>query len=132
MKQNLLFSISGLIIGIVLGGGIVFMLNTSAIKERERAKSVINQSRASIIELNKKYNEVYNNLGILSYELNNNYAKSTMQLLQQFTQPLIDVNKSLGLDCKKYQDGSPIMMQDINGKKTPVEIIPEEIRIIVK
>lgn len=91
---------------------------------------IINNGRTSMIEFNIKFNKIYNNIGKLSIGQNNEYAIAIMQVLQQLAPELIKINKSLKLDCTEYQNGAPVSIQDENGNSSPLEKLPEEIRIM--
>lgn len=82
-----------------------------------------------MIEFNKAYNKIYNNLGYLAIGQSNDYAKVAIQVLQQLAPGLIKLNKSLKLDCTQYQNGAPVSIQDEKGMSSPLETLPEEIRI---
>ena len=50
--------------------------------------------------------------------------------LQELTPEIVSINKSLKIDCKRYDDnGEPVMLKDNYGILSPCEIIPDELRI---
>lgn len=127
MKQKILHSIAFFIIGVCVGGIIISAVDANKVKNNEQA--IIDNGRMSMIEFNKEYNKLYNNLGYLAIGENNDFAKVTMNVLLKLTPKLIEVNKSLKLDCTDYQNGAPVSIQDENGRSTPLEKLPEEIKI---
>ncbi len=130
MKHNLILPIVCLLLGIIIGVSIGLFLSSKATNDNEDAQVILDNSRLYMIEFNKEYNKLYNDLGILVIGEDNDYARLTIHVLQKLTPDLIKINKSLKLDCKKYQDGNPLMIEDKYGNKNPLEILPEEIRIM--
>lgn len=128
MKQKILHSIAFFIIGVCVGGIIISAVDANKVKNNEQA--IIDNGRMSMIEFNKEYNKLYNDLGYLAIGENNDFAKVTMNVLLKLTPKLIEVNKSLKLDCTDYQNGAPVSIQDKNGRSTPLEKLPEEIKIL--
>jgi hypothetical protein len=128
MKQKILHSIAFFIIGVCVGGIIISAVDANKVKNNEQA--IIDNGRMSMIEFNKEYNKLYNDLGYLAIGENNDYAKVTMNVLLKLTPKLIAINKSLKLDCTDYQNGAPVSIQDENGKSTLLEKLPEEIKIM--
>lgn len=128
MKQIILHSIAFFIIGVCVGGIIISAVDANKVKNNEQA--IIDNGRMSMIEFNKEYNKLYNDLGYLAIGKNNDFAKVTMNVLLKLTPKLIEVNKSLKLDCTEYQNGAPVSIQDENGRSTPLEKLPEEIKIL--
>ena len=128
MKQKILHSIAFFIIGVCVGGIIISAVDANKVKNNEQA--IIDNGRMSMIEFNKEYNKLYNDLGYLAIGENNDFAKVTMNVVLKLTPKLIEVNKSLKLDCKDYQNGAPVSIQDENGRSTPLEKLPEEIKIL--
>lgn len=128
MKQNILNAIVFFLIGAFSGGIIVSAIDADRVKKNEQA--IIDSSRASIIEFNKECNKTFNNLLFLAFSDNDDYARTSAQVLQHLFPKLQSVNKSLKLDCTKYENGAPVLIQDQNGKSSPLEILPEEIKLI--
>ncbi|MBQ9669610.1 MAG: hypothetical protein IJV23_01170 [Prevotella sp.] len=128
MKQKILHSIAFFIIGVCVGGIIISAVDANKVKNNEQA--IIDNGRMSMIEFNKEYNKLYNDLGYLAIGENNDFAKVTMNVLLKLTPKLIEVNKSLKLDCTDYKNGAPVSIQDENGRSTPLEKLPEEIKIL--
>lgn len=132
MKKDIII-ITFFLIGAVLGGVVVHIIDTNkneiAIKDKQ---VVLDSSRVSIIELNKTYNYLFENLGRAAFgQQNNEPAIVAFQVLQRLTPELMELNKSLKLDCKRYrEDGTPVMVKDKNGLESPLETLPEEIKII--
>lgn len=130
MKQKVFLSISFFLIGICIGGvAECVRMSSNAEKEKQTLVEIIENSRTTIIELNTEYNKMFNNLGVLALRDNNDYARAAAQVLQQLFPKLISLNKSLKLDCTEYKNGAPVSIQDENGKTTPLEKLPEEIRL---
>lgn len=128
MKQKILNAIAFFTIGACVGGVTASAIEANKVKNNEQA--IINNSRTSVIELNTEYNKMFNNLGVLALRDNNDYARAAAQVLQQLFPKLISLNKSLKLDCTEYKNGAPVSIQDENGKTTPLEKLPEKIRLI--
>jgi hypothetical protein len=128
MKQKVLFSIVFFILGLCIGG--VAESARMSNKTMNNEQVIINNGRTSMIEFNIKFNKIYNNIGKLAIGQNNEYAIAIMQVLQQLAPELIKINKSLKLDCTEYQNGAPVSIQDENGNSSPLEKLPEEIRIM--
>lgn len=124
MKRNILKNVGLLILGIILGVVIAGAL-------MQKSQKVLDNSRYSMIEFNKEYNRLYNQIGYYAIAENNESAIVCFQVLQELGPELFDLNRSLKLDCKEYQEnGKPMMSRDENGVESPVEKLPEEIRII--
>lgn len=128
MKQKILHSIAFFIIGVCVGGIIISTVDANKVKNNEQA--IIDNGRMSMIEFNKEYNKLYNDLGYLAIGENNDFAKVTMNVLLKLTPKLIEVNKSLKLDCTDYQNWAPVSIQGENGRSTPLEKLPEQIKIL--
>lgn len=128
MKQKVFFSIVFFILGLCIGG--VAESARMSNKTMNNEQVIINNGRTSMIEFNIKFNKIYNNIGKLAIGQNNEYAIAIMQVLQQLAPELIKINKSLKLDCTEYQNGAPVSIQDENGESSPLEKLPEEIRIM--
>lgn len=124
MKRSILKNVGLLILGIILGVVIAGVL-------MQKNQKVLDNSRNSMIEFNKKYNRLYNQIGYYAIGENNESAIVGFQVLQQLGPELFDLNRSLKLDCKEYQEnGKPLMSRDENGVESPVEKLPEEIHVI--
>ncbi len=92
-------------------------------------EDMIKDSREAVIELNQKYNQLYQ-VVMEGYIGGNKEFEAAGLCLQALTMELINVNKALHIDCKKYgSDGKPQMIEDKNGTSSPIEIIPDELRI---
>ncbi len=128
MKQKVLLSIVFFILGFGIGETVESARSSNLTKNNEQV--IINNGRTSMIEFNIKFNKIYNNIGKLAIGQNNEYAIAIMQVLQQLAPELIKINKSLMLDCTEYQNGAPVSIQDENGESSPLEKLPEEIRIM--
>lgn len=128
MKQKILNAIAFFIIGVCLGGVIVSVIDADKVKQNEQA--IIDSSRYSMIELNKFVNELGQNLFVSSFVDNNGSATAALKVLEALTPKLIRLNKSLKLNCTEYKNGAPVSIEDENGNRKPVEILPEEIRIM--
>ena len=68
-------------------------------------------------------------LFVSSFVDNNVSATAALKVLEALTPKLIKLNKSLKLDCTEYKNGAPVSIEDENGSRKPVEVLPEEIRI---
>lgn len=123
MKIKALFFVAGLSIGFLFG----FFCNTSN-KELDNSQHTIEQARAASVELNKQFNLLYNNSGKLAID-GNEYAIAIFQSIGPLTHNIMMISKSLGLDCRKYNEsGKPIMIKDEEtGELNPIEILPETI-----
>ena len=131
MKQKVLLSVAFFLIGICIGGVAECVRMSSKAKKDEQAmQAIIDNGRNTIIEFNKEYNKLYNDLDYLAIGENNDYAKVAMNVLLKLPPKLIAINKSLKLDCTDYQNGAPVSIQDENGKSTLLEKLPEEIKIM--
>lgn len=131
MKQKVFLSVAFFLIGICIGGvAECARMSSKAEKDKQTMQAIIDNGRNTIIEFNKEYNKLYNDLGYLAIGENNDFAKVTMNVLLKLTPKLIEINKSLKLDCTNYQNGAPVSIQDENGRSTPLEKLPEEIRIM--
>ena len=128
MKQKVLLSIVFFILGFGIGETVESARSSNQTKNNEQV--IINNGRTSMIEFNIKFNKIYNNIGKLAIGQNNEYAIAIMQVLQQLAPELIKINKSLKLDCTEYHNGAPVSIQDENGNSSPLEKLPEEIRIM--
>ena len=127
MKPNTFFSF---IIGAFIGGALMTAINDNNEQKKNEMQTLIDESRYSTIEFNKEFNHFYSKLGLLSFGQNNSYATIAVQILQALSPKLIQLNKSLKLDCTLYDDGAPLTIQDSLGIVRPMETIPEEIRLL--
>lgn len=56
--------------------------------------------------------------------------ESGVVCLQQILKEIMALNKALGIDCKQYsENGKPILTETEDGAKSPIEILPNELRI---
>ena len=123
MKKNVIKYVGLLILGFVLGVVVAGLLT-------QKTQKVLDNSRYAMIEFNKEYNRLYNQIGYYAIAENNENAKVIFGVLQELGPELFDLNRSLKLDCKEYQEnGKPLMSRDNNGVESPVEKLPEEVRI---
>lgn len=123
MKKNVIKYVGLLILGFVLGVVVAGLLT-------QKTQKVLDNSRYAMIEFNKEYNRLYNQIGYYAIAENNENAKVIFGVLQELGPELFDLNRSLKLDCKEYQEnGKPLMSRDDNGVESPVEKLPEEVRI---
>lgn len=127
MKQKILNAIVFFIIGACVGGITVSAIDANKVKHNEQA--IIDSSRGSIIELNKFVNGLGQKLFVSSFVDNNVSATAALKVLEALTPDLIKLNKSLKLDYTEYKNGAPVSIEDENGSRKPVEVLPEEIRI---
>lgn len=92
-------------------------------------ETIIKDARMAVIELNQKYNKLYQ-VVMEGYMGGNEEFEAAGICLQSLTMEIINVNKALHIDCKKYgKNGEPQMIEDKNGKLSPIEIIPDELKI---
>ena len=126
MKKKL-FVILGFFLSFLLG----YALKPTHSEELDKMKFTLIASRQASVELNKKYNSIYNKLAIVAMNRNNTGAIFAFEVIKILSPEMMTMSKSLGMDCKKYgEDGKPIMVEDYKtGQMNPVEILPEEIRI---
>lgn len=121
------------IISFIAGGLSTFTFTFDIVsKEKDKVQATLEDSRYRMVGFNKEYNKVYNNLVYMSlYGSKEEAELSTIVLTiyQNMMPKLLEVNKSLKLDCKQYKNGSPSMIEDEFGHKKPVEALPEEILI---
>ena len=123
MKKNVIKYVGLLILGFVLGVVVAGLLT-------QKTQKVLDNSRYAMIEFNKEYNRLYNQIGYYAIAENNENAKVIFGVLQELGPELFDLNRSLKLDCKEYQEnGKTLMSRDDNGVESPVEKLPEEVRI---
>lgn len=97
---------------------------------RESSDSeMIDSARSEIIKLNQKFNQLYHGAMYQYMKGDDSYASAVM-VLQELTKETIAVNKSLKIDCRKYNDqGGVIMFQNEDGTSSPLEIIPDDLKI---
>lgn len=108
---------------------IIFLFVLGCNSEHKEDMEIIDNARRDIINLNQKYNNLYQFVMVNYMQGNNNYGPAAV-CLQDLAVELMAVNKALKIDCYKYDEkGNPIMERDNNGKSTPVEIIPNEMKI---
>lgn len=127
MKQRIIFIIIGLVLGFAFG----YYVKPSKSSEMEDAKRTLDNAREASVKLNIQFNHLYDQLGLIALENGNKYAIASFQTLQKLTPNIMQISKSLRMDCKQYDDnGKPIMVEnDKTGQTTPIEALPEEIRI---
>ena len=92
-------------------------------------QEIIENAREEVIKLDQKYNQLYQ-VVMMEYMSGDSRYESAAVCLQELTKELLSVNKALKIDCKKYNDnGEPTMLQDKDGSLSPIEIIPNELKI---
>lgn len=92
-------------------------------------KKLIDNARREVIKLNQKHNDLYFKVASLSMKGDKDYEAGVV-CLQELTAEIIAVNKALNIDCKLYdENGKPLMQQNSDGTKSPVEILPNELKI---
>ena len=124
MKQKITLVVISLSIGFVVG----YMVKPTMSDQLKECQSTINNTRNALIELNKHYNTLFNGLGYYAMQ-GNSEATLSIQALQELFPRILHTCKTIGLDCNKYdEDGTPTMIENENGNKNPVEILPEEIK----
>jgi hypothetical protein len=76
MKQKVFLSVAFFLIGICIGGvAECAKMSSKAEKDKQAMQAIIDNSRNTIIEFNKEYNKLYNDLGYLAIGENNDFAK---------------------------------------------------------
>ncbi len=106
---------------------ILFFMGCSTSSNED--EKMIKNSRLAVLELNKKYNQLYQ-VVMEGYLSGNKEFEAAGICLQSLTMEIINVNKALHIDCKQYgKNGNPQMIEDKNGKLSPIEIIPDELKI---
>lgn len=134
MKNNLFLIIMCFSIGACMGGAIVASIQANEVQEKEHEineiQSTLDKGRNTMIEFNKNYNAITQELFILSFVDNNQAASFALNVLNPMGQKIIELNKSFGIDCKQYnEDGSVLMIESEHGR-SPLETIPKELRIM--
>lgn len=123
MKQKIIFSVVGLLLGFIIG-------YTLQSERMENLQFTIDKARNASIVLNKQYNQLYKEIGGHAIG-GNDYAIACFQTLQNLYLDIQQISKDLGLDCKRYnEDGTPLMIRKEDGCKYPLEGLPEEINVI--
>lgn len=131
MKKTklLVIAIVVLLIGIFIGFLVRSTTDAKEIKNEEQA--IIDSSRIYLIELNKEHNHLFNIVGSQAMFQKNMDAMLAFEVLQRLAPKLFQLNRSLKLDCKEYNDdGTPQMIRDKDGNESPCEALPEEIKIL--
>ena len=122
MKQKIIFSASGLILGFIIG-------YTLQLDRLQNLQFKIDNARNASIVLNRQYNKLFSDIGVHAIG-GNNYAVACYQTLQKLFPEIKQVSKDLGLDCKRYnEDGTPLIIKKDNGQKHPLEGLPEDIKL---
>lgn len=132
MKNKLLLPVILFLVGGCIGAIITFTIVSNKL---ENNQAMLDHSRDAVIALNKKYNETFQ---LVMREclkmLDNQYDPSSFrklviqfpQELQDFFLPILEVNRSLQLDCVSYsEDGKPKMCIGEDGQKHVIERLPE-------
>lgn len=92
-------------------------------------EQIIDNARIEVINLNKKYNRRYQLVYLEYFKWNKAYESAAI-CLQELLTEIIAVNKSLKIDCKQYNaNGEPSMVEDADGSRSPIEGLPDELRI---
>lgn len=95
----------------------------------EQSEEIVDDSRSAVIELNQRYNELYQ-VVMKEYLRGNAEYEAAGVCLQALTKEIMAVNKALHIDCKMYgENGSPQMVEDKYGNLSPIEILPNELKI---
>lgn len=98
--------------------------------QEQKDEQMLNDAREKCIELNQRFNDL-NMTAMVGYLNGNTDWRLVGNTLQAMTTQIIDINKSLGIDCTKYdEEGNPILVEHENGEKYPLEIIPNELQLM--
>lgn len=123
MKQKIVFSVVGLLLGFIIG----YTLQSERL---ENLQFTIDNARNASIALNKHYNQLYNKISGPALFEGNDYGIVCLQILQKLYPDIKQVSEDLGLDCKRYnEDGTPLMIKKEDGQTHPIEGLPEEIKL---
>ncbi len=105
--------------------------NSSTDSSNTSEEIILANARESAIALNRKYNDLYNRVAYGAIQ-GDETCKLLAGILQQFfLRDMLNVSKSLNLDCRMYhENGKPMKIVDKDGTEHYSEILPEEIRLI--
>lgn len=90
-------------------------------------KSIVDFARSSTISFNNKYATMLDDLYLQSC-FNEDYRVTYMILLDMM-EKILNLNKSLLIDCRVYDDGIEEMISS-EGKETSLEFPPRELKIL--
>ena len=108
---------------------LTFLLLCGCSQSPKEDQEIIKNAREEVIKLDQKYNQLYQ-VVMMEYMRGDSRYESAALCLQEITKELMSVNKALKIDCKQYnENGEPTMLQDKDGSLSPIEIIPNELKI---
>lgn len=123
MKKNYIIGICCSIFGFALGS-IVFAPNV-------KYKTMVENAREECIEYNREYNKNYNTFITNYFATGGEFYKVAASILQNDFPYIMAINKSLNIDCREYdENGEVVMIKGKNGDLSPMEELPNEIRIM--
>lgn len=116
----------GLFFSALCLSGMILCTCTSC-SNKEDAESTLQNAREKCIELNRQFNALFE---IAQKEsINDDCFKYAAKALDAEFMPLLELNKSLGIDCRYYdEDGKTRTIIDKNGKKQYIEVLPDVLR----
>lgn len=134
MKNKIIIAIIALGIGIAAGltiaEKITFAEELKAYETAKNALPMIERTRKEVVTLNQKYNYLLNVSMKEAMKGDKEFYTSGV-VLQELTKELINVNKSLHIDCYAYGDnGKPLEIEGEDGNYTKPEIVPNELKIL--
>lgn len=91
-------------------------------------QNTIDNTRWEVINLNRKYNKLYHALMSIYITNGNQDVKVAIECMQEMMPEIMAVNKSLHIDCKKYENGEIVKVEGEDGS-SPIEILPDELKI---
>lgn len=95
----------------------------------EKDQNIVDKTRTEIIKLNQKYNDIFE-IVAKEYMAGDQRYEFAVRSIQLLTPELIEVNKALKIDCKRYNDeGKPIMIKGEDGVSHPCYIVPNELKL---
>ncbi len=116
----------GLFFSTLCLSGMILCSFTSC-SNKDDAESTLQNAREKCIELNRQYNALFEVAQKESiYDDRFKYAANALNAEFML---LLELNKSLGIDCRYYdEDGNTRSIIDKNGKKQYMEVLPDVLR----
>lgn len=129
MKKIIIFALLGFIAGIPVG--CVIKLNTQSLESQYNAR-IIEEARKATFQLDLDYNRLYDIVAKrqLFNSENANLYEAAQSCLRSLNGYIINVNKSLKIDCRSYSDNVPVTIVFDSGEKEYLEKVPDVMRIV--
>lgn len=116
-----------LVVGAFVGVCATYLSLSKTLNEKAILEHIVYEARQVAVKNNAKINNMTNNAGRMYLTEGSRDGYIAGVVLQDLFPNQLQQCKALRLDCCKYVNGEVMMAED-EGKKVPVEILPEVVR----